>query len=372
MAKTRSKGSASPRTPQSAKVKKVANNIKSPAVSSPLANKKKAKAVKKAEPEPAQVKQAAITKAISELAKYVNQPKEEGEKDKKSLFDDEDAEDHEFDLTLQITGKKYFSDKTNLKPKIIELAKGLHNTELTKTCLIVRDLLVTTEAQLSSIEEAEIPTLNQIYTVTQIKKEFKQYEKKRQLYSEYDVFVVDDSILNLMPTLLGKTFYNSNTKIPVPIRVTSSTNKLELSLATLKNQIAKVLNSTSYLLPVGTNISIKVGNVNALSAQELQENVQKAVAHFPLDKIKTFSLKCTNSPSLPIFLTDSLFGEGDVADATEKSVEQAAANAADVKLSKFERALIELGDADEAIKIMSKKQGSKQKKTGKKSNKVHK
>lgn len=342
-------------------------------MSSPLANKKKTKTVKKVADKEEHVKQAAITKAISELVKYVNKPKLEGEKESNSLFDDEDAEDHEFDLTLQITGKKYFSDKTNLKPKIIALRKGLYNTEFTKTCLIVRDLLVTTDAQLTSIEEASIPTLSQIYSVSQIKKEFKEYEKKRQLYSEYDVFVVDDSILNLMPTLLGKVFYSSNTKIPVPIKVTSTSNKLELSLATLKNQISKVLNSTSYLLPVGTNISIKVGNVNALSAQELEENVQKAVAHFPLNKIKSFGLKCTNSPSLPIFYTQNLFAEKDVAaSAVEKSAEDAASDATDIKLSKFERALIELGDADEAIKIVTKKQSSKQKKTAKKSSKVQK
>ena len=72
-----------------------------------------------------------------------------------------------------------------------------------------------------------------------------------------------------MPNTLGKVFYSkgsSNDKIPIPIKVTSTTtgsqtNGKQLSIVTLTNQLNKVLNNTYYLPPIGNNITIKIGKL---------------------------------------------------------------------------------------------------------------
>ncbi|KAG7665664.1 CIC1 [[Candida] subhashii] len=300
------------------------------------------------------------TKAISELIKYVAREKESKQPNKQSLFDDEDTSEDK--LYVTINSKKYLSDKPQFKPILIKLNNSIYNQSELKTCLIIRDQLVTTNEQLESLESENLSTIEQILPLTTLKNEYKNFEKRRDLYSSYDLFLVDDALLNLMPTLLGKIFYTGN-KIPVPIRITSTGGKAkELSLVTLKNQINKVLESTVYLPPMGSNVSIVIGSIKSHTQEQLVDNLNKVVDSFNIKTVKNIMLKTTNSPALPLYYTDSLFDEeNDVEKKVNKKVEEEEEEE-EVKLSAFEKGLLELGDVDSVSKIIGKKLGEKNKK----------
>ena len=148
-----------------------------------------------------------------------------------------------------------------------------------------------------------------------------------------------------MPNALGKIFYQSK-KFPIPIKVSSLGSPKELSLVTLKNQVNKALSSTSYLPPIGTNISVKIGFIN-YDTKDLIENINDVVKTLDINEIKSIHLKSTTSPALPLFYTDSLYSENDVAKEEEQE------------------GLLELGDAEEVAKVIGKKLGEKKKKNNK-------
>lgn len=49
--------------------------------------------------------------------------------------------------------------------------------------------------------------LHQIIPYTALKKEYKPYEAKQRLLNNFDVFISDDRIRRLLPSHLGKHFY---------------------------------------------------------------------------------------------------------------------------------------------------------------------
>ena len=60
-------------------------------------------------------------------------------------------------------------------------------------------------------------------------------------------------------------------------------------------------------------------------------------------------MKSTTSPALPLFYTDSLYSENDVAKEEEQEEEET-----EGKLTAFEEGLLELGDAEEVAKVIGK------------------
>lgn len=363
-----------------------------------------------------------LNSAVDELVKYSErQIKEQQEKESKNgkakLFDSEDYNDETVvakDLDLVIQFKKFLSSDLSLKPKLIKLAHSLYPidnkakeedeeaSEVTdfKICLIVRDGVITSEEELEKIEQAKIPFLSKILPFQELYKEYKTYDKKRQLLKSYDLFLADDGVITNLPSILGKTFYQTY-KAPIPIKIVSSTNlkssdkKKQFSIETAKNKINQVLNSVSYLLPVSSNITIKVGNVSKLSKQENLDNLLLTLNHFEDSKfnnkesnaIRAVYLKLRSSPALPLYYDETLYlSESDVVekndkdaaatkeakeDAVETDKEYIVGNeqviAKGVKLSKFEQSLLELGQFEEKPEFLQKKlKNAEKQKNGKK------
>lgn len=368
MARTRSTGPVSPKTPLSDKMKKI--KTKSEVEQSPSINKVKkgkiekkpkksaAKVADKPKAKPASkpeaksqtveaVSEKVATGAITELKKYTEK---EGKPTKLELFDEEDDQN----VYLQITTKKFYSSKPNFKPKVIKLSNSIFQKDPTdefKTCLILRDQLITSESEVESLENEGIPTLKKILTLKDIKTEYKPFEKKRQLYNEYDLFLMDDALLNSMPGLLGKVFYNQgNSKIPLPIRVTSSSNQKQFSTVTFRNQLEKCLSSTFFLPPMGVNISIKFGVINKSLIPELVQNLQDVLKTFDLSSLRSVMVKTLDSPALPVFYNDNIYDDSDIAEnvKAEKPTDP-------TQLSAFEKGLLEIGDVDQVSKVVGKK-----------------
>lgn len=371
MAKTRSKGPVSPKTPVSAKGKKILKEPKpESAVSSPSVKKTKNIKPKKAVPAEPEKKEevsgkvvadAQIQKALSEIAKFLEREAASKETKKSDLFEQEEEEDPGRDILVGVTSKKFFSDKPNFKPVIIRLTKPALDVENLKTCLIMRDRMISTEAELAAVENANLPTLTKILTLRELKTDYKQYEKRRQLFSEYDLFVADDATLNSLPTTLGKAFYaRGNRKLPIPLSVTEHRGK-EFNLAALKENLTNVLTSTWFLPPVKDMTSIRVGAINKnFTIEQLVQNVQDVVSSFDINTITSISVKARSSPSLPIFYAEKLYVDENT-DILENVKEQEAVN----EDSAFEKGLLELADADTVTKILGHelKKSKKAKKT---------
>lgn len=360
----KTKASASPKTPS--KAKKSLSQGNTP-VASPVSKKGKkpqAPAASQKEKEYGYVSKLQAQKALSELQKYLKRQSESSE-EKNQLFDEE--EDSFKDLFVEIDTKKYISPKPEFKPRLIELAKPfLRENEELKSCLFLRDNFITSEEQLEQLEQADIPSLKKVLTLTELKTVYRTFEKRRELYSEYDLFLVDDALLSSMPNVLGKTFYmNEKTKFPVNIRVASTKKQNELSLTTLSNQVNKVLSSVAYLPPVGNSVSIKIGSLNDLYTHaDLLDNLHNVLKTFPESLLLTVGIKTEKSPVLPLFYTDKIFSESDVLENAPEAADEEETE--DV----YTKALLELADEETVTKALGTELRKKNnKKVNKKSTK---
>ncbi|ODV82850.1 hypothetical protein CANARDRAFT_204329 [[Candida] arabinofermentans NRRL YB-2248] len=274
----------------------------------------------------------AVKAAVSELIKWNDN--QTSTNDKKSLFEDDEEM-----LYLQLTSVKYFNKKQSLKPKFIELNHSIYNNlEDFKICLFIKD-----DSKITDDELESIPNLSKIITAKELKGEFKSYESRRKLLNEFDLFLSDDNLITTLPKLLGKIFY-STSKLPLPIRLNKQGTN-DISITTLKNQINKILKSVYYLLPMGVNLSIKLGLLNQ-NIDNLIDNLKTIFDKFnDNNQIRTIQLKLKSSPSLPIYITDKLFNDEDVekVDEVKEIVEPT------VKLSKFEKGLVELALDEEQV-----------------------
>jgi len=103
----------------------------------------------------------------------------------------------------------------------------------------------------------------QVISLRELKVEYKQYEAKHSLCQKFDIFLVDERILRLVPKFLGKPFY-SKKRIPIPV---------DLTRADLKNEIDKAINTVT--LPLshhGTCSMLQLGNSN-MESKKLAENL---------------------------------------------------------------------------------------------------
>lgn len=64
------------------------------------------------------------------------------------------------------------------------------------------------------------PRIAKVMAVSKLKTKYKPYEARRKLLAEYDIFLADDRVIGLLPGLLGKVFYQSTTKRPIPVSLT--------------------------------------------------------------------------------------------------------------------------------------------------------
>ena len=83
-------------------------------------------------------------------------------------------------------------------------------------CLIVKDmekgLNIDHEPTLNHFKDLlaskGINNITQVISLRELKVEYKPYEAKHSLCQKYDIFLVDDRILRLVPKFLGKPFYS--------------------------------------------------------------------------------------------------------------------------------------------------------------------
>ncbi|NXQ53259.1 RL1D1 protein, partial [Anthoscopus minutus] len=183
----------------------------------------------------------------------------------------------------------------------IPLPHGIR-PETTEVCLFTKD-----EPNLSA-EQTEnlykklllrngIRSISQIISYKTLKKEYKMFEAKRRLLNSFDLFLSDDRIRRLLPSHLGKHFYEKK-KAPLSVN---------LKARDLAKELGKHIQGTT--LPVnnkGCCYTTRIGHTG-MKVDEILENVIAAakVIGSKLPKkwknVKILHLKTLKSVALPIF-----------------------------------------------------------------------
>ena len=97
--------------------------------------------------------------------------------------------------------------------------------------------------------------MTEILPMREMRNEYKVIEAKQKLSKAFDVFICDRKLLNnkfnYLNQFLGKTFWISEKKVPIPVDLTSST---------LKEDLQSKLNQTSlYLSGKGDTNIVNIG-----------------------------------------------------------------------------------------------------------------
>jgi ribosome biogenesis protein UTP30 len=285
-------------------------------------------------------------------------------------------------IWLTITTKKHIVDTKRLKPHKISLPHPLNTSPNTSICLITADPQRTYKDIVASPAfPSELASrITRVVGIKKIKAKWTQYEAQRKLFAEHDIFVADDRIITSLSKPLGKTFYKTTTKRPIPVSISVPTPRTDgkrisraqesgptppLPAKAIADEITKAINSAVVNLTPSTNTAIRIGYAS-WSAQELAENIE-AVSTAMIEKhipqkwrnVKGIHIKSPTSAALPIWLADELWvDEGDVLDEQQVEV----LREANIGKKRKARALVETKVAEEEVKAIEGAKGKKDKK----------
>lgn len=358
-----------------------------PPKSTKASKAKKAAVSQKKEPVSNDIPEKRIESAISGLEKYLNQEDDSekvNEKTGKFKLIDDDEDELKDKLQLIVVNNVPFNEDTDIsktkkaafKPLVINTTSSIHNhiAEFKKILVIVNDSVkfnTDKEDETSSIykliNEDKIP-IGEVITPKKLKTLYKPFENRRQLLADHSFILCDDSIVTLMPKLLGGKAFNKISSTPIPIRVRNSSNTLSTSIKNFWNK------KTAAKYPNGATLNINLGNLLTYTTKdqkhELVENIKSISKHF-LDKymIRSIFLKSNFSPVIPVFYNEKSLkelikskeaakSEEEPKDAIKNKVE---INGVEIELNAFNRALYEIANPEELETIFKKQIHSAQK-----------
>ncbi|XP_075890880.1 ribosomal L1 domain-containing protein 1 isoform X2 [Nelusetta ayraudi] len=177
-----------------------------------------------------------------------------------------------------------------------------HRTDTDEVCLFVRDEPKMTSEQTQRfykkmLEENGVKSVTEIIPYNVLKKEYKPFEAKRRLLNNFNVFISDESIRRLLPSHLGKHFYERK-KVPLCVNMKSKNVAREIQKVVQGSNL-KVTNK-------GSCCMARVGH-SAMTAEELTENIEAAIkvvaAKIRMKEpvIKIIHVKSQSSVALPIY-----------------------------------------------------------------------
>ncbi|PSR90643.1 ribosomal protein L1p/L10e family-domain-containing protein [Coniella lustricola] len=283
---------------------------------------------------------------------------------KKNILDVADDNDSDKALSLAetpiwltITTKRHIHDSKKLQPAKIALPHPLSQVDdddESPICLIVADPqrhyknLVADDAFPEKLRKR----ITRVIDLKHLTAKYKQYEAQRKLAAEHDVFLADDRIINRLPKALGKSFYKSTTKRPIPVVFARKAAREENGKKVKRDvddvncrpvtevaaEIEKALGCALVHLSPSTNTAVKVG-LAGQDAKAIAENIVKvsneiANKYVPKKKngIRAIFVKGPQTVALPIYQdtelwvdaeTDVIAKGSDMAKAIEAKREQA-------------------------------------------------
>lgn len=269
---------------------------------------------------------------------------------KKSLLDHAESDD-QTPVWLIVTTKKHITDKKRFKPHRIALPHTLAQPAQS-LCLITAD---PQRSYKDLIAEDAFPAtlrnrIGRVVGISKLKTKYKTFEARRHLFAEYDAFLADDRIVTLLPKLLGKVFYKSTAKRPVPVHLMGNEkvqkdaqgNKAKKpkhdkssaivgSADAVAKDIQKALDSALVHLTPAATTAIRVGHASWEPTQ-ITENLEAVVAALTTQEklvpkgwknIRSIHIKGPDTTALPIWLAEELWiDEADVLDEKPKGVDR--------------------------------------------------
>lgn len=269
---------------------------------------------------------------------------------KPNLLADPDVPYSETPVWLTLTTKRHVRDSARLQPAKIPLPHSMNTDAESTICVITADPQRAYKNIVASEEfpEALRKRITRVIDLTHLKAKFKAYEAQRKLFNDHDIFLGDDRIINQLPKVMGKTFFKSTAKRPIPVvlmaareradgkRVARPKGKKEKRdplenvnarpTAEIAAEIQKAIGAALVHLSPSTNTAVKVGYAG-WPAEQLAANVEAVAAalveRFVPQKwsnVRSIYLKGPETASLPLWQTDELWVDDAqvVPDATEE------------------------------------------------------
>ena len=285
-------------------------------------------------------------RASSALLKHIKTEalkKESGSKTKNLLVSDNSSDEPaSFDVEpiwLILTTKRFMTDQKHLKPRKVLLPHSLHDSSDISICLI------TPEPQRQfkdAIAHPSFPTtlskrITKVISIKKLEAKYRSFESKRQLRDSYDLFFADDRIITYLAKILGKTFYKSTAKRPIPVSLSAPkprskknaafpSTKLQKEIPNstsiiapplIAKEIQRTLSTTQVNLSPSTTTAVRVGLASQMPEQ-LAANIEAVMASITgtfvgWKNVRAVHVKGPNTMALPIWLTEELWIDGEMA-----------------------------------------------------------
>ena len=183
-----------------------------------------------------------------------------------------------------------------IRPVRVKIPNSLFNPdgEDHSVCLFCRSA---DKAMLeAALEEKPIDGVNAVVSIDQVKKNFKAFKERKELFSKYSHFICDNRIFSQLINLLGKVFSRRNNH-PIPIDITN--------MAKFESAVLKSIHNSTYLHLSGQTLSVRMG-LTSMAVSDVVANVQEGI-RVAVDKIGcgwggvlSVYIKSSDSPALPL------------------------------------------------------------------------
>jgi ribosome biogenesis protein UTP30 len=290
-----------------------------------------------AETVPSQIDPEQILKASRALLAHIKKAAAQDDGKKKNLLANPDQPEAETPIWLTLTTKRHIRDNARLQPGKIPLPHSLNADEESTICIIVAE---PQRAYKNMVASEEFPEelrkrITRVIDIAHLKAKFKAYEAQRKLFSEHDIFLGDDRIINQLPKVLGKTFFKNTAKRPIPVVFQAARERVDgkrvarpktkkdkrdplenvnaRPTSEIVTEIQKAIGAALVHLSPSTNTAVKVGYAG-WPAEQLAANVETVAAALverfvpqKWNNVRSFYLKGPETASLPLWQTDELW-----------------------------------------------------------------
>ncbi|XP_053366795.1 ribosomal L1 domain-containing protein 1 [Clarias gariepinus] len=186
----------------------------------------------------------------------------------------------------------------------IPLPHSIRNDSV-EVCLFTRDEPNMTADQTERfykklLTQSGVKFMPQVIPYKVLKTEYKPYEAKRKLLSNFDIFLADARIRRRVPSHIGRHFYERK-KAPLSVDLTSKNMARDLDRL--------VQGTTLTVNKKGSCCTVRIGQ-SGMTTDEIVENIVTAVGTFSTKlrmkgkSVKIIHLKSHTSVSLPIYTSD--------------------------------------------------------------------
>ncbi|KAI8807401.1 ribosomal protein L1p/L10e family-domain-containing protein, partial [Cladochytrium replicatum] len=158
------------------------------------------------------------------------------------------------------------------------------------------------------LEEKGVKGISKVIGVSKLRAKYSTFEARRQLLSQYTIFLADEAIVPMLGKLLGKSFFQKK-RLPVAV---------DMKKTELAGEIRSAVSSTYLYPPKGADVAVKVANIPTHDPSQIQENVMSVVEPVVQKlggwkNILNINLKTPLSVALPLYRhlpeADPLAGE---------------------------------------------------------------